>query len=62
MSDETLQLRQYRNPRQRGFSGDGESMLQSTLVTTSLNIVNLQMEGLLQLVAKLCDERDVQVF
>merc|ERR1712037_661195 len=35
-------------------------MGQSTLVTTSLNSVNLQMEGLLQLVAKLCDERDVQ--
>ena len=31
------------------------------ITTTSLTSVNFQMEGLLQLLAKLCDERDVQV-
>ena len=43
-------------------SSQQSDAMQSTMVSgTSLNSANLQMEGLLQLLAKLCDEREVQV-
>ena len=60
-------------PKTTWLSGDGESSNRDLMVqysqgwspfvitTSSLTSVNFQMEGLLQLLAKLCDERDVQV-
>ena len=43
-------------------SSQQSDAMQSTMISgTSLNSANLQMEGLLQLLAKLCDEREVQV-